>query len=112
MLMTELAQRQCITMAEGLKALAPNEIEPLLTQLNEWQLDADNGSIMHEFRFRDFYQTIAFVNAIAWIANQQDHHPDLQVGYNRCKVHYSTHAVNGLSINDFICAARIDNLGQ
>ena len=53
---------------------------------------------------------MAFVNAVAWVAHQQDHHPDLEVGYNRCKIVYTTHAVGGLSLNDFICAAHIDAL--
>lgn len=110
--MKELALQHCISPAEGLKALLPAEIESLLPHIDTWELSTDQSSIVREFRFRDYYQTIAFVNAIAWIANQQDHHPNLEVGYNRCKVHYSTHAVNGLSINDFICAARIDTLNR
>ncbi|HEY9150705.1 MAG TPA: 4a-hydroxytetrahydrobiopterin dehydratase, partial [Gammaproteobacteria bacterium] len=60
--------------------------------------------------FKNYYQTIAFVNALAWIANQEDHHPDLEVSYNRCTVHFSTHSIGGLSLNDFICAARLDAL--
>jgi len=59
---------------------------------------------------RDYYQTIAFVNALAWVAHAEDHHPDIEAGYNRCLVRYSTHAIGGLSDNDFICAARIDAL--
>ena len=62
------------------------------------------------FRFKNYYETIAFVNALAWMAHSEDHHPDLAVGYNRCAVTYSTHSVSGLSENDFICAARIDTL--
>jgi 4a-hydroxytetrahydrobiopterin dehydratase len=106
--MTDLAQQHCITPNEGLTVLASSEVQPLLQQLEDWELEAQ--SIKREFRFKNFYQTIAFVNAIAWIANQQDHHPDLEVGYNRCLVRYTTHAVDGLSLNDFICAARIDTL--
>ncbi|EGQ63942.1 pterin-4-alpha-carbinolamine dehydratase, partial [Acidithiobacillus sp. GGI-221] len=63
-----------------------------------------------EFRFKNFYETMAFVNAVAWISHREDHHPDLELGYNRCVVHYSTHAIGGLSENDFICAARVDAL--
>jgi 4a-hydroxytetrahydrobiopterin dehydratase len=76
----------------------------------DWMLSGDNKSISRTFRFRNYYQTLAFVNALAWIAHGEDHHPDLEVGYNRCLVRYSTHTVNGLSENDFICAARIDAL--
>ena len=63
------------------------------------------------YRFTDYYRTIAFVNAIAWIANQQDHHPDLDVRYNRCGVAFSTHDAGGITLNDLICAARVDALG-
>ena len=76
----------------------------------DWTLDLDSGRISRELRFADYYQTMAFVNAVAWIAHQQDHHPDMEVHFNRCVVHFSTHAVGGLSRNDFICAARIDAL--
>lgn len=65
---------------------------------------------MREFRFDNYYATMAFVNAVAWIAHQQDHHPELTVGYNRCIVRYVTHSANGISLNDFICAAKIDAL--
>jgi 4a-hydroxytetrahydrobiopterin dehydratase len=67
-------------------------------------------AIRREFRFKNFYETMAFVNAVAWISHREDHHPDLELGYNRCVVHYSTHAISGLSENDFICAARVDAL--
>ncbi len=62
------------------------------------------------FKFKNYYETIAFVNAVAWIANQEDHHPDMDVSYNRCLVRYTTHAIGGLSENDFICAAKINAL--
>jgi 4a-hydroxytetrahydrobiopterin dehydratase len=85
--------------------------EQLLEQIDAgWSMDAQGASIAREFKFKNYYHTIAFVNALAWIANQQDHHPDLEVGYNRCAVHFSTHSVDGLSRNDFICAARADAL--
>ena len=68
------------------------------------------GEIQKRFEFKNFYETIAFVNAVAFIANQQDHHPDMEVGYNKLLIKFSSHSVGGLSINDFICAARIDRL--
>ena len=76
----------------------------------EWQLAADATSLRREFSFVDFYRTMSFVNALAHIANIEDHHPDLEVGYNYCRVRYNTHSVGGLSDNDFICAAKIDRL--
>jgi 4a-hydroxytetrahydrobiopterin dehydratase len=62
------------------------------------------------FQFKNYYETMAFVNAVAWVAHREDHHPDLEVGYNKCTVRYSTHSVGGLSENDFICAAKVDSL--
>ena len=76
----------------------------------DWVLDADGVEISRSCRFGNHYQTIAFVNALAWVAHTEDHHPDLEVGYNRCHIRYSTHAIGGLSDNDFICAAKIDAL--
>ena len=68
------------------------------------------GMIRKTFDFKNYYQTMAFVNALAWIAHREDHHPDIEVGYKRCHVRYSTHSIGGLSENDFICAAKIDAL--
>jgi 4a-hydroxytetrahydrobiopterin dehydratase len=83
----------------------------LLDQLHRgWQLDTESRFIRREYRFRNFQHTMGFVNAIAWIANTADHHPDLEVGYDYCNVRFTTHAIAGLSENDFICAARIDAL--
>ncbi|HEY8508442.1 MAG TPA: 4a-hydroxytetrahydrobiopterin dehydratase, partial [Steroidobacteraceae bacterium] len=75
-----------------------------------WKLSDDARSIRREFQFKDFYRTMSFVNAIAHIANIEDHHPDLEVGYNYCRVTFTTHAIKGLSENDFICAAKIDRI--
>ena len=80
----------------------------LLGQLKGWQLD--NNAICKQYEFTDYYQTMAFVNAVAWMAHREDHHPDMRVGYNRCRVEYTTHAIGGLSENDFICAAKVDAL--
>ncbi|MEJ2509770.1 MAG: 4a-hydroxytetrahydrobiopterin dehydratase [Gammaproteobacteria bacterium] len=84
--------------------------ERFLAKVEGWTLDNDGKVIYREYRFKNYYQTIAFVNALAWIAHQEDHHPDLEVGYNRCLVRYSTHAIGGLSENDFICAAKVNAL--
>ena len=108
--MDKLATQRCQPIARGAPALDQADISPLLLQLPHWTVAGDHTSLRREFRFRDFYATMAFVNALAWIAHQQDHHPDLQVGYNRCLVTWSTHTVSGLSLNDFICAARTDTL--
>jgi len=91
--------------------LAATDLKHYLAALHtDWILDDNDNRISRTFHFKNYYQTIAFVNALAWVTHEQDHHPDLEVGYNRCRVHYTTHSVDGLSENDFICAARIDRL--
>ena len=94
----------------GARPLAGAELQPLLNQLPDWKASADGKQIEREFRFKNYYETVAFVNATAWISNQQDHHPDIELHYNRCLFRYSTHMIGGLSRNDFICAARVDAL--
>lgn len=104
---TELAARRC---AHQTTALDQTAIAQHLAALPEWTI-AD-GKLARNFAFKDYYQTLAFVNAIAWVIHAEDHHPDLAVSYNRCGVKFDTHSVNegrgGLSINDFICAAKVD----
>jgi 4a-hydroxytetrahydrobiopterin dehydratase len=104
----DLAHKKCIPCEGGVSPLKPREIEQLLAQLAGWQLR--NGAITKSYEFKNYYQTMAFVNAVAWIAHREDHHPDMTVGYNKCAVDYSTHAIGGLSENDFICAAKVDAL--
>lgn len=76
---------------------------------NDWQLSSDKTHIKRIFKFKNYYETMAFVNVVAMIGHQQDHHPEMTVAYNSCTVQYSTHSVGGLSQNDFICAAKIDS---
>ena len=76
----------------------------------DWRLSDDGKSLRRELSFRNFYRTMGFVNALAYLANAEDHHPDLQVGYNYCRVLFTTHEIDGLSVNDFICAAKMDTL--
>ncbi len=104
----DLARKTCKPCEGGVSPLAPAEIDTLLGQLKGWRFEG--GVITNTYEFKNYYQTMAFVNAIAWISHREDHHPDLAVGYNRCKVDYSTHAINGISENDFICAAKVDAL--
>lgn len=108
-----LSQRHCQACEGGVAPLDRAEAEDYLRQLDDgWELAGDGKSIRREFRFKGFGRTLQFVNALGWIAEQQGHHPDLQVGYGRCEVSYATHSIGGLSANDFICAARIDQLLQ
>jgi 4a-hydroxytetrahydrobiopterin dehydratase len=104
----DLANRHCKPCEGGMPALERDAAEKLLATLSGWELQ--DSAIARRFEFKNFYQTIAFVNAVAWIANSENHHPDLEVSYKTCRVRYMTHAVGGLSENDFICAARINAL--
>lgn len=108
--MVELMNIRCVGCEGGIPALKTDEINTYLNQIHEWQVTQDNKQIQKRFEFKNFYKTMAFVNAIAWIANQENHHPDMEVGYNYCVVKYTTHAVDGLTQNDFICAAKVDHL--
>ena len=107
--MTDLTERRCKPCEGNVAPLASAAARELLRELAPgWQLAPDGKSIRREYAFRDFYRTMSFVNALAHIANIEDHHPDLEVGYNYCRVKFTTHAVKGLSENDFVCAAKID----
>ena len=107
--MTDLAERRCVPCEGGVAPLTRVAAEEVLQRLDEgWQLSVDGSSIQREFRFIDFYRTMSFVNALAHIANIEDHHPDLELGWGYCRVRYTTHAIRGLSENDFICAAKLD----
>lgn len=108
--MSELTSKHCVPCEGGVAPLELDEARKMLGELNEWTLDGGGKEIARTFTFKNYYQTMAFVNALAWIAHREDHHPDLEVGYNRVHVRFSTHAIGGLSENDFICAAKIDAL--
>jgi 4a-hydroxytetrahydrobiopterin dehydratase len=96
------------------KALEGDDVARRLQTLDGWDLersgDGGGGVIRKAYHFKNYYETMAFVNAVAWIAHRSDHHPDLEVGYNKCTVRFSTHSVGGLSDNDFIGAAKVDAL--
>ncbi|MGH8137414.1 MAG: 4a-hydroxytetrahydrobiopterin dehydratase [Steroidobacteraceae bacterium] len=109
--MTTLADRKCKPCEGGAAPLARAAADRLLASVDPaWRLAADAHSIRRELAFKDFYRTMSFVNAVAHVANIEDHHPDLEVGYNYCRIVFTTHAVSGLSENDFICAAKIDRI--
>jgi 4a-hydroxytetrahydrobiopterin dehydratase len=104
----DLASKKCKSCEGEVAPLTDDEATKLLSQLTGWELV--DHSIEKSYKFKNYYQTMAFVNAIAWISHREDHHPDITVGYNNCSVIFTTHAINGLSENDFICAAKIDKL--
>ena len=106
--MAELTTKRCKPCEGGVDPLKAPEAENLLRQLEGWKLE--NGLLAKTYSFKNYYETMAFVNAAAWISHREDHHPDMTVGYNSCRVTYITHAISGLSENDFICAAKLDAL--
>jgi 4a-hydroxytetrahydrobiopterin dehydratase len=111
--MSELAGKRCVPCEGKAKSLSTAEALDLLKQLHpRWNLLHDNKRLEARFEFTNYYRTTAFVNAVIWIAHQEDHHPEIQFGYQQATVSYWTHAINGLSHNDFICAAKIDALLQ
>ncbi len=111
MTMSELTQKSCEPLESGTPPLPTETVTTLVQQLHDdWQVQQQPPELNRSFKFKNYYQTMAFVNAMAWIAHQEDHHPDIEVSYNRCVVHYSTHSIGGISVNDFICAAKIDAL--
>ena len=105
--MTALRDRRCAP-SQDIAKLDDAQVAELLAQLDGWSLAS--AAIEKTVRFADYHHTMAFVNALAWISHAEDHHPDLALSYGRCGVRYNTHTVAGLSINDFICAAKADAL--
>lgn len=105
-----LIKQRCLPCEGGIPPLDADKVETLLKEVSGWETSEDNKILFRDFKFNDYYQTMAFVNAIAWMSHLENHHPDLEVGYNHCKVQYTTHAINGLSNNDFICAAKVEQL--
>lgn len=108
--MTKLKEKKCKPCNGEVPPMAKNEAVEMLKELNGWTLSDDGKMLSQDFKFKGFYKTMSFVNSVAWIANSQVHHPDMEIGYNHCLINYTTHDIDGLSINDFICAAKIDAL--
>jgi 4a-hydroxytetrahydrobiopterin dehydratase len=108
--MTQLAGRRCKPCEGSTPRLSVAEAQALLRDTPGWRLDEPGGTISKVYPFRNYYETLAFANAVAFIAHRENHHPVMIVGYRRCEVRYTTHAISGLSENDFICAAKVDQL--
>jgi len=107
--MTDLAQKKCKPCEGSVAPMTRAAAVALLPKLDGgWRLSPDAQSLRREFAFKDFYRTMSFVNCVAHLANIEDHHPDLEVGYNYCRMVFTTHSIKGLSQNDFICAAKVD----
>ncbi|MDE2304499.1 MAG: 4a-hydroxytetrahydrobiopterin dehydratase [Gammaproteobacteria bacterium] len=109
--MSELFEKRCVPCEGGVQPLDRAAAEVLLARLHpDWRLAEDARSLNRSYKFRDFFRAMSFANAVAHVANVEDHHPDLEVGYGYCRIAYRTHSIGGLSENDFICAAKIDRL--
>ncbi len=105
-----LTEKKCTPCEGGTDPLKRDRVDTLLAQVAGWQLSENGKAIHRRFEFKGFYKTMAFINAMAWIANKEAHHPDFEAGYNYCLVTFTTHAIDGLSENDFICAAKVNEL--
>jgi 4a-hydroxytetrahydrobiopterin dehydratase len=108
--MRELLEKRCVELKPGTPALLVTEITRYLAELPGWALEADARKIAKTYEFTNFHETMEFVNAMAWVIHREDHHPDLEVSYKRCRVVFWTHTVGGVSENDLICAAKIEFL--
>ena len=106
----DLTARHCTPCEGGAAPMTRTKAQATLRQIADWEISEDGTMISRRFAFKNFYETMAFINAMAWIANTQDHHPDFSASYKYCLVNYTTHAIDGLSENDFICAARLSAL--
>ena len=103
-----LRRKKCAACDAGTPPMTPKQIQHFLDGLSGWAFQ--DGTIRKTFKFANYHETMAFVNATAWISHREDHHPDIALGYNQATVAYMTHAIKGISENDFICAAKIDGL--
>lgn len=107
---TPLKDQSCAPIEKGGKAMIIPSIESHLAQMQGWEAHLNYQTMFKTFSFKNYHQTVAFVNAITWVAHKEDHHPDICFGYNTCTVTLTTHSIKGLSQNDFIMAAKIDAL--
>lgn len=108
--MTDLLKEKCEPCEGGIAPLTSTQAEEMLQKVLGWELDASAKMITRVFEFKNFWRVMGFVNAVGWMAQGEGHHPDMEVSYNRVVVHYTTHAIGGLSANDFICAAKADEI--
>jgi 4a-hydroxytetrahydrobiopterin dehydratase len=109
--MKDLTAKKCAPCEGGVPPLTRAKATALRKQLHkDWRISADAKSLQRSLKFKDFYRTMSFVNAAAHVANTEDHHPDMEIGYDYCRITYTTHSIGGLSQNDFICAAKLDRL--
>jgi 4a-hydroxytetrahydrobiopterin dehydratase len=105
-----MTEKKCEMCRPGMPIFSEAEIAAELESLEGWSYCAEHNVIYRSFEFKGFYKTMAFVNAVAWIANQQGHHPDMSVSYNKAVIHFQTHEAGGITRNDIICAQLVNAL--
>ena len=108
--MSDLRKKKCKPCEGGILPMTLEEAQEMQAEVPSWEVIDDGQAIRRQFNFGNHYEAMAFVNAVAWISHREDHHPSTSVGYGRCELVYSTHAVEGLTENDFICASKVDAL--
>ena len=106
----DLTERRCVPCEGGVPTMTREEALAIMNEIPGWELADDSKSICRRFEFKGFYKCVSFINALAWVANAENHHPDFSAGYNYCEVTFTTHAIDVLSENDFICAAKVNAL--
>ncbi len=106
----DLAKKRCVPCEGNIKPLSNSQIQALLKNLTEWEKNSDEKFIKRRFKFKNFIESLEFVNKIGAIAEEENHHPDLEFGWGYCEVRLYTHSINGLHENDFIVASKINNL--
>jgi len=107
----DLTHQKCVPCEGGTKPMTMDEARPYLEEVKDWKVE-DGKKLKREFKFKDFKEALAFVNKIGETAEEESHHPDIELGWGRVAVELSTHAIGGLSVNDFILAAKIDKLSR
>jgi len=108
--LSDLKEKRCRPCDGTEQPLSGERADQLMSQVGGWTMSQDGKSISRGFRFKGFYRTMSFINAMAWVANREGHHPDFSAGYNFCDVTFTTHDIGGLSENDFISAAKLNAL--
>ena len=107
---TDLTQKYCVTCEAGTPPMPLEEAERMMEQVPGWELKPDEKKLLRRFKFKDFKEAMSFVNKVADLAEAEGHHPDIYVSWNRVRLELTTHAIRGLSENDFILAAKISAL--
>jgi len=106
--MSGLSQKKCLPCEGGVDPMSETEIQTMMSNFPDWEFT--NGRLTRKWELKNHYEAMAFVNAIAWISHKENHHPYITVGYRDVLVEYWTHAIDGISENDFICAAKVDEI--